>query len=153
MCILLSLVLFGTCRRGEKVGNKWNHKLSETILWAVTHHGLLVWLVVYSNNFCYFIMGYSTISAQCRLNLLVQIKALYTYTITIWVFTIPSSLVPNLFVGFYIPLIFRPFIMLVGFMVHVHSIKCPFRLVLGSPIPILASFGNPILWFIDSTES
>ena len=42
MCILLSLVLFGPCGRGEKVEKKRNDKSSETICWAVTHPEPLV---------------------------------------------------------------------------------------------------------------
>ena len=49
--ILLSLVILGPCGRGAKLGNKWNNKSYETILWAVTHPGPLVWLVVYTNHF------------------------------------------------------------------------------------------------------
>ena len=56
MCILLSLVVFGPCGRGEKVGNKWNNESSETILWAKTNPGTLVWLVIESNNFGYVIL-------------------------------------------------------------------------------------------------
>ena len=40
--------------------------------------------------------------------------------------------------------------MLVVWMVHVHSIKIPFHIVLGTPIPILAIYGNIIVWIIDS---
>ena len=41
MCILLSLVIFGPCGRGKKVGKKRNNKSSETILWAVLNPGPL----------------------------------------------------------------------------------------------------------------
>ena len=46
MCILLSLVIFRPCRRGAKVGNKSNNKLSQKLFRAVTHTVPIVWLVV-----------------------------------------------------------------------------------------------------------
>ena len=39
MYILLSLVLFGPCRRGVKVGNKRNNKSLDTIFCEVPHQG------------------------------------------------------------------------------------------------------------------
>ena len=54
------------------------------------------------------------------------------------------------FFGFSIPMLFfSPFVVLVFWMVHVHSIKFPFGIVFGSPIPILAISGNLVLWFLD----
>ena len=41
MCILKSLICFGPCRRGAKVGNKQNNESSETICWDVPHNGPL----------------------------------------------------------------------------------------------------------------
>ena len=38
----------------------------------------------------------------------------------------------------------------VGWMFHVTSIKCPFRIMLGAPPQILAVYGNVLLWFIKS---
>ena len=149
MCILLRLVLLGVCVRGEKVVDKWNNKSSKTILWAVPHPGPLVWQVLESYHF-FISLEYSTISAQCRLYLWRQSEAFSTSTIPSWVFTIPYSLVPTIFVGLSLTLIFFiPFTMLVVWMVHVNSIKFPFRPVLGAPIPIMAISGNLVLWFID----
>ena len=41
MCIFLSLILFGPCGRGAKVGNKWNSISTETIFLGVPHPGSL----------------------------------------------------------------------------------------------------------------
>ena len=151
MCILLSLVLFRPCGRGEKPGNKWNSESYETIFWYVPHPGALVWLVVESNCFCCISLLHSKISAQCRLNIWGHSEDFSTSTISSWIFAIPCPLVPALFVGFSIPLIlFRPFIMIVGGMVHVNSVKFTLHIMLGAPIPILAISDNIILWFIDS---
>ena len=55
------------------------------------------------------------------------------------------------FLGFYFTLfLFIPFTMLVGWMVHVHSIKLSFNLVLGAPPPILAIYGNILICYIDT---
>ena len=133
------------------MGNKLNNKSSETIFWSVTHLIPLVWLVVYSNNICYVVLGYSTISTQCRLHIWGQSEDFSISNISVLVFAIPCSLVPSLFVGFSLPLLlFIPLIMLVGWMVHVHSIKFTLFIVLGTSIPILAISGNIIIWFIDS---
>ena len=40
--ILLSLVIFWTCGRGEKVVNKRNNRSSVTIFWAVPNPGPIV---------------------------------------------------------------------------------------------------------------
>ena len=148
---MLSLVLFGPCVTVEEVGNKWNNRLSVTILWAVSHPGPPGFngcVVQYS---VYVSLGHSIVSANCRLHLLVQSEVFPTSTITSWVFTIPWTLVPALFVRFSLPLFFFvPFIVLVAWMDHVHFIKFPFRLVLGALVPILAISGNLILWFLDS---
>ena len=150
MCILLSLVLLGVCGRGVKVGNKWNNKSSETIFWYLPHPVPLVWLVVDSNHFGYVSLGHSTISAQCRLHMWGQSEAFSTSTISSWVFTIPCSLVPSIFVGFSISIFFfLTFSMLSGWIVHVHYIKFPFHIVLGAPISILEIYSNLILWFLD----
>ena len=91
-------------------------------------------------------------SAQYRLHLWGQSYYFYTSTISSWFLNIPCSMVPDLSVGFYIPLFFFiPFIMIVGWMVHVNSIKFPFHPVFGLPIPILAIYGNITLLFIEST--
>ena len=74
-----------------------------------------------------------------------------TSTFSCWVFTIPCYLLPELFVGLYLPILsFQPFIMLVVWMVQVHSIKSPFHIFPGPPIPILSIYGNIIIWFIYS---
>ena len=55
------------------------------------------------------------------------------------------------FLGLSLPLIFlNLFVMFVGCMVHLHSIKFPLRLVISTPILILAISGNLILWFLYS---
>ena len=109
----------------------------------------LVWIVVDDDTFCYVILGHFKIVVKYRLNLLVQSDAFYTSNIYSWVFTIPCSLGPDLFLGFSITLfLFITFIMFVVWMFHVNPIKFPFHIVLGSPIPILAISGNLILWFI-----
>ena len=73
-----------------------------------------------------------------------------TSIISSWVFTIPCSMGPDVFVGFSLPLtFFVTFIMLIFWMIHVHSIKFLFHIVIRAPIPILAISGNYILWFIE----
>ena len=59
MYILLRLVVFCPCGRGEKVGNKWNNRSDGTIFWEVLHPVPLFWLVVESNKFCYVSLIYS----------------------------------------------------------------------------------------------
>ena len=98
------------------------------------------WL--YIPTIFYVILGHSTISAQCRLHLWGQIEDFSTSTIFSWVFFIPSSLGPSLFVGLYIPLlILGPLTMLYVWVVHVHYIKIIFCLVIGAPL---------FLWYVDS---
>ena len=46
---------------------------------------------------------------------------------------------------------FSPFIMLVGWMGHVHYITFPFHIVFGTLIPILDISGNLTLLFIESS--
>ena len=141
----------GPCRRGEKVGNKWNNKSSETIFWAAPNPVSLVWLVVESNTCCYVSLGHSTISEQCRLNLRGHSEDYSISTISSWVFTIPCSLGPDFFVLFSLHLIFfSPFIMLVGWMVNVHSIRFLFDVIIRAKIPILDISVNPIFLFFDS---
>ena len=78
-------------------------------------------------------------------------EAISTPTITSWVFTIPCSMEPALFVGFYFtPIFFRPLIVFFGWMVHVNSINSPFHIVHGSPIPVFSISINLIPWFIYS---
>ena len=150
MCILLSLVLFGPCRRGEKLGNKWNHRSSETIFWAGTHPESLVWMVLDSNNIFYISLGHYKGIAKYRVNLGWQSEAFATSTIYSWVLTIPCMMGIALFVGFYLPLLlFIPLIMIFGWMVYVHSIKFTFHIVPGVPIPILEISGIIILWLIE----
>ena len=58
------------------------------------------------------------------------------------------------FLSFSIPnFLFVLFIILVGCMVHVHSIKFPLHIVLRSPTKILVISGNLFLWFIDTSVS
>ena len=145
-------VTFGPFVRGAKVGNKWNNKSHETILWAVTHPGPLVWIVVESIHCCYVSLVHYKISTQRRLHLWGQSEAFCTYTIYSWVFTIPCYMGPAIFVGLYLPLfLFSPFIILFAYIFHVHSIKFTFHIVLGTPITILDIYGNLIPWFIDYT--
>ena len=78
-------------------------------------------------------------------------ESLSTSNIFCWVFTIPCSLGPALFVGFSLPLFFFiPFIMFVFWMFCVHPIKFPFHIVICSPIPIFVVSGSLILRFLDS---
>ena len=99
----------------------------------------------------YVSLGHSTVSAKCRLHLWVKSEDFFTFTIFSWDFTIPCTLISDLFLVLSIPLFFFiPFIMIVGWMVHINSIRSPFHLVLGSPIPILAISHGIILWFIES---
>ena len=68
MCILLSLVLFGPCRRGAKVKKNAiiNHQIPFSVKYLIK---ALVLMVVEYNNFGYVKLRPSTISAQCELNL------------------------------------------------------------------------------------
>ena len=151
MCILLRLILLGPCGRGEKVGTKWNNRSSVTILWDIPHPGPPVLLVVESNHFCCVRLIHSTVSEKCRLNLWGKSDALDASTIYAWFFTIPCTLGPSLFVGLSLPLFFFiPFIMLVGWMVHIHYINFPFHILLGSPISILTIPSNIIFLLLDS---
>ena len=137
--------------RGTKLGKKWNNRSSATIFWDVTHPGTLYWLVVDPNNFCYVRMGHYKVSLKCRMNMWVKSEAFPTYTISSWVFTISYTLVPELFVGLYLPLFFfRPLIIIVGWIVYLHSIKFTSHIVREAPISILSIYGNLILLFIDS---
>ena len=87
----------------------------------------LVLLVLDSNNFCCVNLVHPTVSSKCILHLWGQSEAFATSTISSWVFTAPCTLGHALFVGLYLPLIyFSPFIMNIGWMVHVHSIKFTF---------------------------
>ena len=110
----------------------------------------LVWMDVESKYFCYVSLGHYTICVQCILYLWEQSEAFPTSTISSWVST---SLVicdlPFFFVFLFL-ILFVPFIMLVGWMVHINSIKVPFHLVIGSTIPILDISGNLILRFLYS---
>ena len=125
-----------------------------TIWWYVPHPVPLFWLVADSNNFCYVSLGHPTVSEKCRLHLWGQSEDFYTSTISSWVFNIPCSLRSDLFLGIYLNLfLFTPFIMLVVWMVNVNPMNFHFHIVIGAPIPILAIFGNPILWFIEYTGS
>ena len=113
----------------------------------------LFWLPMYLNPPCYLILGHYTVSKKCRLYLWGQSKAFSVSHIYSWVFTIPCTMGSPLFVGLYLPLIFFiPFSMLVGWMFHVHIIKFPFRILLGTPPPILAISGNLFLWFFYSSK-
>ena len=59
---------------------------------------------------------------------------------------------PSLFVAFSINLFFFSlFIVLVVWMVHINSIKFPFRIVLGAPPPILSISGNIFFRFLESS--
>ena len=123
-----------------------------TIWCTLVHPGLQFWLIVDSNNSCYFILGHYTFSAQYRLNIWVQNEEFFTSTSYNLVFKIPSTFGPALFIGFSISMLFLIlFNMLVGWVIHVHSIKFPFHLVLGEPSPKLALCSNLFLWFLDTT--
>ena len=121
-----------------------------TIFWAVPHTVPIVWMVVESNHFCYFILVHSTVSTQLSLHLWGHSEEFLTSTTSSLFFTTPSTLVPALFLVFSLPLfIFRPLIILVGWTVHVNSIKFTFHIVLGAPTPILSISSNIFLWFLD----
>ena len=140
--------------KGRKLGKEWNNKWSDTICWAVTYRSPLIWFFVESNRFCYVRLGYSTISAQCIMHLWGNNEDFPNENIFSWVFTITCTLGPDLFVGFYIPLILlKPFNMFVFWMVYVHFIKFPLHIVLGAPTPILTISSNIILLFTDSPWS
>ena len=126
-----------------------------TTFCAVPYSSPLVLMVVESNHSFYFVLGHSTFSAKFRLNMWGQSEAfsisIYTSTASSWVFTILCKLGHALFVGFSIRLcFFIPFTMLVGWMVHVHSINFTFYIVLGVPPSIFSFSVNIFLWFIDS---
>ena len=119
-----------------------------TTWFAVPHTGPVVWLVVESNNFFYVSLGHPTTSSQCTPHMWEHSKDFTTYNIYSWAFIIPCSMVPALFVGFYITLLFfSPFIVIVE---YVNSIQFPFYLVVGAPITTLAISCNLILWFLES---
>ena len=123
-----------------------------TIFWAVPHPVPTVWLVVESNSFCYVSLVNSTVSEKCILHLWGQSEVFSTSTIFSLVFDIPCTMGSTLFIGLSLRLIFFSlFIMLVWYMVHLHSIKFPFRIVIGEPPPILVVSSNLFLWFIDAS--
>ena len=116
---------------------------------AVSHTGYLVWLVIESNNFCYFCLGQYKVRAKFRFNLRWQSEWFSVSIIYIWVYTITSTLGNELFVGLYITLFsFRPFLIHVGCIVRVNSVKFPFHIVIGSPPTVLAIAGNISFWFL-----
>ena len=118
---------------------------------AVSHTGYLVWLVIESNNFCYFCLGQYKVRAKFRFNLRWQSEWFSVSIIYIWVYTITSTLGNELFVGLYITLLlFWPFIMIVGWMVHVNQFKFTIHLVLGAPPTVLDISSNLVFEFIDA---
>ena len=125
-----------------------NHLIPFYGLWIILAPYIdLLWIPL----IFYVSMGHSTISAQFRLHMWGKSEPFPTSNISGWVFTIPCSLVTSLFLGVSLPLIFfGPFILIVVWMVHVHSIKFPLNIVIGAPIPILDISGNLILLFIES---
>ena len=139
MCILFSPVLSELFRKGAKVGNIRNSRSSMTVFLDVPHPEPLVWLVVDSNHFCYLSLGNSIFSVKWRLHLWVYSEAFTASTIYILVYKIPCTLRPALFVGISIPLfIFCPFIMFIGWMVHIYTVKFISHIVIGTPTPILS---------------
>ena len=154
MYIFLSLVPFGPCGRGANLGNKWNNWSSTNICWALSRPISLVWLILESNNVCYFSLGNYTVSAQYRLHILGHGELFSTSPTSSWVFTIPCTIILALFYGFSIPLfLFRPFIVIILWMVWVHSIKFTFRIFLGASSPILAIFGNIFFYLLTRQDS
>ena len=92
----------------------------------------------------------STVIAQFILHLWGQSEVFSAPTTFIWFSIRTWALAPALIVSFSIYLIlFCLLIIFFGWMIHLHAIKFPFRLVLGSPPPILAIPSNIVLWFID----
>ena len=90
-------------------------------------------------------------SLQFILHLWGRREAFFDSTNSIWVFTIPCTLGPTLFVGFSLPLVFFiKFIISIWWVVHVNFIKLPLHHTIGSPLPIFGVSGNILLWFIDT---
>ena len=133
------------------MGNKWNNRSYAYSGLYVSNPGPLVWLVVESNHFCYFILVNPTVSEQCRLYLWGKSEWFYASTISILYCTILCTMGPSLFPGLYIPMFFFwPFIMFIEWMVHVHTIKFNIHLMLWAPTPILSISINIVLWFLDA---
>ena len=133
---LLSLVILGPYGRGEKVGNKWNNKSSETISLAVPYLGFLFCLVVESNHFCYVSLKHYTIIAQCRLHRVRQGEKFFVssgYRIWIGVTIFMDYFIPYFLIGCFLLLIFFVlFVMLIRVMACVHSINFPCHTVIGT---------------------
>ena len=111
----------------------------------------LVWLVVEANNFCYVSLRHSTGIESWRLYLWWKSDFFPHFHCFQLIFSIPFKLGSDLFVGLYLNLfLFSPFIIFVGYMVHVNSIRFALHLVIGSPIPILDISDHVIHWIIDS---
>ena len=101
-------------------------------------------------SFFNFSLVHSTVGAQLILYMLVQSEVFYTSTVSILISTIPCNMGPESFVIFYISMFFFfPFIMFIGWVVHVHSIKFPFHLVPGVPPQILDTSSSLVLCFLD----
>ena len=89
-----------------------------------------------------------TMSSTAKV-LWVHIQWFLAPNISIWFSTIPCIMGPALFSGLFLPLIFfLLFIVSIGWMVHINTIKFTIHIVLGSPPTTLAISSNLVLWFI-----
>ena len=80
-----------------------------------------------------------------------QSELFSTSTTSSWVFTIPCTLEPSLFLDYYLLLFFfSPFIVFIGWIFSVHFIKFLFHILLGAPPPIFSISGNIFPWFLDT---
>ena len=95
-------------------------------LLAVPHPLPLVWLVIESNHFWYFLLVSYTVSSQFRLYMREHIEWFSVFTIPIWFFIIPCMMEPEICIVLSLPMIFFClFIVIVGWVVLVHTIKAP----------------------------
>ena len=125
-------MVLGKWGRGETLGDKLNNKSHVYSCLGMPSPGPLVWLVVEFNDFCCLWLENSAVIAQFRLNIWGHSALFYIFVISLWVSTIPCTLLAALFVGFSNSLLlFWPFIMLFGWIVHVHTIKCTFHIFCG----------------------
>ena len=147
MCIFISLVIFCPCRRGKKV------ETNEIINHLRPFSGM--WIILAT----YFDWLYSpTMFDMSSLGIPQSVKSAdCIYEERVRLFPLPLCRVhfSSSIVLWYLPLFSHiyssDFLLLVhnisGWMVFEHSIKFPFRIVLGGLIPILAISANLIPWF------
>ena len=117
--------------------------------WSVPRPGPLVWMVIKFNLFGCFSLGNSTFSAQFRLHLwghsnsfpLILFPVYFSKSFVLWYLPFFRLLSYYFFFG--------QLIMLVGCIFLEHLIKFPFRIVIGTPPPILSISGNILFWYLD----